>query len=724
MISQARYAYHVVHSRGQQWYPAGPVTQNESLEDATTYVAQFDVAFIPDIAVGLPVEIILVEQLTNYRIKQFTGQINAISATSYPNQVSVTCAGPLAKLRRTANRNQDMSGLDEEDAVHTVLDKCRIEYAKHDVRGSSYTLGQEVPVIWEQGQSAAEFLNELNRVFGFALIELGNGRVVRFRYDLAPDEDRIVREFHRDNSNIYYGGERDIGDIDSIQNVWDVTGAAYDCKGNKKDSDCTCTPFAHGEAEHALLGNNVFTGASSFSSDIIQSHGLAARVAARMMEFYNRVPDLVYIETVNDPTILCGMIIGVEDRAYGMNLRAGRRHPYVITQIDRDGDMMRLSCVGGRHGRIGRIEHGIDKECTELATIDSEFDNLDAIDPPEIPPTPLPEPPALEVPDDFPSIEELDLAPLDVPELDDLGLPEIPELGDLTPPPLPLPQPIGEWGDRCAFTEEVPAGEGVNYFSWADQWRISGTMTLTPGVTNPAFIGALASNADGLYGLQIMGDPGATKAAEIWMAFDKARVNLGTEKLDEGVPFTFEVVWTLATKTIEATINQEGGAGELTNSVSYADSTVTDQHEGTTYFDIGPPQNPHTYVDPVLLEWSCEEAGEVPPGATDGCMEAPFEAGVAVDGTKSIRLTGEITFVNHEPVEIGFHGADGDYWLRTGTSLGSDRYAEFGGADTGTEVLDGTPFFIGDRVGYVLCWDATTKTLKASVTMIEEGEAG
>jgi hypothetical protein len=102
-----------------------------------------------------------------------------------------------------------------------------------------------------------------------------------------------------------------------------------------------------------------------------------------MMRWYNRQPDTLTVQSLNDPNVNCGSVIGVKDEAYGIDLTADADEtPYLILTIDRRGDEMTLNCLGGAAGDTGTITSGVEKVCNATST--AAFDTPPAFTPPTI----------------------------------------------------------------------------------------------------------------------------------------------------------------------------------------------------------------------------------------------------------------------------------------------------------------------------------------------------
>lgn len=375
-----------------------PVRIQEQLEQAVTSVAEFGVTLENwTLERNVPVVIDHINQGVvtedGYEMKRlYTGVTNSIAGVSYPNKVAVTCAGVLSKLRFSRQDDLVLTGMTDQEAVQTILTFCGIPFTSGDIKGRSYELGAIKAVFWKKGQSAAEIVQELDRVCGYATIEIGNGRVVRIPYSRVPYDytsDSITKSFRRGQAgSTFYENERDRGGVDQVQNYWRVTGLSWDGEEDEPDEGCHYTIWAEAYAIHPNLGEGVWI-AGDFSSDFIQSEALAKEIASRMCRWYNREPDTIRVRTSNDGTLNVGDVIGVTDSVYGIDLPNAKR--YLILNIARDGDFMTVDGVGGTEGDVDTLTSGIELCCghqQEDGTCDEEGDNPspDESPTPNIPP--------------------------------------------------------------------------------------------------------------------------------------------------------------------------------------------------------------------------------------------------------------------------------------------------------------------------------------------------
>lgn len=379
-----------------------PVRTQEQLEDSVTYVAEFNV--IEETTPLSSNMTLQIDQLNRMLVdddgvqtrRMFTGIINHIEGTSYPNEATVTCTGRLARLRLTRTADLDLTGMTDGEAVMEILDRCGISYDPDDIFDYGYQLGQIEKVVWQKGTPASQMIQELDRVFSMATIEIGTGRVVRIPYSRVPydySNSAIAAEFRRGDANTeFYENNRGRGDIEAIQNYWRVNGLSYQGAENTDAEGCNYTYFAVGQDAHAKLGAGVFIGPNEFSSDIIQSEALAKQIARRMMRWYNREPDTIRIVTLNNIFINVGDVVAVFDPAWGIDLTGTKR--YLVLNISRDGDDMTIDGIGGSAGAAGEIHGGIevccgtqqdDGTCVDEGTDPSEGDVPDPGAPPDSP---------------------------------------------------------------------------------------------------------------------------------------------------------------------------------------------------------------------------------------------------------------------------------------------------------------------------------------------------
>jgi hypothetical protein len=348
-----------------------PVKINESLEDAATYVAEFAVTavnaatYLGQAVTIDQVKLDTVGGVLNMR-RQFTGIISSHSAVGFPHKQTVTCTGRLAKLRkRRQGTDYNLTGKTDIQAVKDLLTLCGISYTSGDIGGWGYQLGQVKPVYWRVGQPAIEVISELDRVFGCATIEIGNGRVVRFPYSKVPEDYasgkygayNVQWRFIAGQDNVFfYNDERNRGSVDDIQNYWRVEGLRWTDNNN-----CERQVIAEAYADHPVYGSGFTAGPETFSSDFIQTEELAKAVAIRLMRWYNRIPDMVRIETANIATITPGDLISVLDPAQSMDLTTEKT--YVVVNVSREGDLMTIEAVGGDPGPTGTVTSKIEVCC-------------------------------------------------------------------------------------------------------------------------------------------------------------------------------------------------------------------------------------------------------------------------------------------------------------------------------------------------------------------------
>jgi hypothetical protein len=376
----------------------------QALEGAVTYVAEFKPTGFQTSILNQGQEITIdtlsfeLNASGNYDFRPvFTGVIDPRNAAAAPNSVTVTAVGNLRKLRKTRQTDYDMTGKTDTQVVKDILTFCGIDFVEANIAGDGYVLGQIVPLKWKKGQSGFEVLSELDTVFGYATIELGDGTVVRFPYSKIPSEysDTIygtsgtIKNYRAGTVGLtFYDDERSLGSMDEIKNHWTVNGVSWTGAEGAADEGCDYQIYAEASAENAMLGTGVYQH-DELSSDFIQSTALAYKIAARLMRTYNRTPDTVRIEGGNDPKVGVGHLIGVRDSAYGMQLPTTQR--YLVTNTVRVGDLMTIDVVGGAPGDEGTITSWVKKCCgtqKEDGTCDETAGDSSGDNTPDIPDIP------------------------------------------------------------------------------------------------------------------------------------------------------------------------------------------------------------------------------------------------------------------------------------------------------------------------------------------------
>lgn len=343
----------------------GDVTQTQQLEAWTTVVTEFQPVGEPTLTPNMPVHIDQVDFINDERIAQFGGFLNIKGGVGQPRNVVLQAQGPMQRLRRVATSDHVLSTFESSVSdgvcVKYVLDQCNVPYDDADIADAEYILGDKVDVIWRKDQPGWAIIRELDQVFGMATLEIGDGRVVRFPYDKAPSSDFAYRTYTKGSDADFFYDERHLWDNDQVQNSWVVTGATW------QTSKCDYTVWARASAANdAFESDTVRVASQPFQSDIIQDEALAREVAKRMMRWYNRQPDVVRIDVLNDPNINPGSVVILVDSTFGIDHSIAA--PYLVLTVDRSGRNMSLNCIGGAAGDEGTVTSGVEKRCNKTTS--------------------------------------------------------------------------------------------------------------------------------------------------------------------------------------------------------------------------------------------------------------------------------------------------------------------------------------------------------------------
>lgn len=501
-----------------------PPRQSEQLQGWNTYVLEFTPYEHMTLHRGDEVKLALTDSLGGERRRQFKGYLDAIEAVSEPWGLRLRAVGTLSRLRRVRTGGAlDLTSMTDGDAVKEVLDFCEVPYSAGDIEDAGYVLGQRKAIKWRNQESGLDMIQRLDEVLGAATIELGTGRVARVFYDLAPRAGAVRRVYRQgENAELFFLA-RDRGGVDQIANAWTVRGVEFKKPGSK---GCTYVPYAKARTDLARLGGGTVA-RQEFSSEIIQDKALAKQVARRLMRWHNREPDAVQIDTLNDPQVTVGCVVGARDSTYGMGLTSTRR--YTVMTIERDGAFMTMQCVGGDAGAVGTINAGYEKTCN--TTVTEEPDTPIGVTPE---PTLGGEPTDLDEISPWPETTPIPVVPLEVPTIDD-------ELD--TDPPAACEPP-------CECAPSVPFADGME----ADATfglKITGVFTLTSAT--PFEIGF--TGADGEYKLVV--DPAFTDRAAEVSGPTGTPATCGESPVAEGVETPFMLCWDANNRSLVGAVGPE-----------------------------------------------------------------------------------------------------------------------------------------------------------------------
>lgn len=384
MTWEERNYYYQVTIDGDQVNYTDDVSQTEGLDQLAT-VVEFELIDEPSPrpAFGDDITVVQIDRSTDVDNAkyQFAGTIREFDGDSATEVLIIRCVGILDDLN-TARITTDLNltGMTDGEAVEAILTASGIPFDHADIADFGYVLGAEVPIYWRIGQTGAALIGAIDDVFGMKTLEVGNGRVVRFRYDLAPDVGDAYRLYTRGTDADVENVHRTYGNRSLRQSYWDVQGASYTC-----GDSCNCQVWANAVGSNPRKRSRVNAGeAPPYQSDIIQDEDLAAWVAERLMRWYNRTPSSVQVTTSNDVSVHPGTVISISDDTYQID--HSTITAYTVLTVERHGDEMTLTCEGGAAGSTGTITTGVNKRCNEtdfdLDLPNIDFDPIDVSFPP------------------------------------------------------------------------------------------------------------------------------------------------------------------------------------------------------------------------------------------------------------------------------------------------------------------------------------------------------
>lgn len=342
-----------------------PVVQNESFE-SQTWVADFQLAARPasEPAEGDTVEIMRIRVADDEGDWQFAGYVQDVETESEPWSMHIRANGELDKfnvLREGTDLN--LTG-DDAGVWMAVADYCGVIYDAADIQNAGFNVAEREALKWKIGTPGWSVIQELDDVLGMRTIEIGHGRVIRFAYDLAPDGSTHHFEYEKGVTATFWKHSRRAGRRSERMNRWKITGVSIDCDDG--DTACTCQVWAKATdtgSRKARRHRRQTVPFQEFSSDFIQSEDAAEAIARRFMRWYNRSPDEISIDVLNDSTARIGHVVKITDSTYGIGASPAKY--YMIWAIDRTGDAMTLHLVGGAEGSEGTVTTGVQKQCNE-----------------------------------------------------------------------------------------------------------------------------------------------------------------------------------------------------------------------------------------------------------------------------------------------------------------------------------------------------------------------
>jgi len=567
VIQEIKYAVFV---NDVQVMVTGDVSITEDMGNLVR-VAEFELAeqpeaYEPDDLVDNDVKIYWLDYDSMTSYVAFSGRVNAVEVESEPWSFLVRSTDQLELLRRVPTFDHNLTGMTDGEAVEAILTDCGVDFDSADIADAGYELGAQIPIKWLKNTPGADFISEINNVFGSILTTIGDNRVVRFFPDYPPvDATGKYRDFEKGVDADWSAHRRQYGDRDSIQNFWQVTGASWDCG---PDDECTCQPWANAIDGNAQLGGRrIRTTPGSVSSDLIQDEALAEYVARRQMRLFNRFPDIATVEAINDPNVHPGTKIGLIDHTFGINTHALRLG--TVSSANHTGAGMSLTVICGDPGEEGTVTHGVEKVCNDTHTdvdVPGDFD-----------------PPDFDVPDidtgldfDIPDFN-FDFPILVIGGTED---PEPPVEGELIGADLDLwieVYPVLGKSPGLLYTDEF--GGGYHSSREIDpnvDWQISAVMQFEGDPTD-CHIGICRVVGPGPISLVGVRELLITQPNEWYVQTnDGYAYDTFSEPFDSGVDILVDLVWNQATQTLSGTLTQG-------DHIEFLDCPDTTTPDATTY---------------------------------------------------------------------------------------------------------------------------------------------
>lgn len=364
MLTDRRY-YIEVLLRGIAVRVTEPPSVSESLDGFGT-VAEFNLAdFVtPPPTDGDSVRIRRVKLSNGTYQDLFGGYVIGRATNSEPYDMSVRAVDELYKFDAVRTTNDlDLTGMTDKQVWTTIADVCDVIYDPDDICDTGYELGERAAVYWKVDSTGASLIQELDEVLGCKTMTVGNGRVIRFPYELVADEDLASYAYEKGVSNDLRGLKETTASTAQVQSLWRVTSTDFKCGSGDK---CSCVVWAKAVDETTLPKKGkkrTLNPKSELSSALIQDEAIAEQVVRRMMRWYNRTPLLLNIQAEMIPSIHPGTIITVIDPTYGIDHPSPE--PYFITNVEKQGLDMTITALGGPAGSEGTVTHGVEMQCNK-----------------------------------------------------------------------------------------------------------------------------------------------------------------------------------------------------------------------------------------------------------------------------------------------------------------------------------------------------------------------
>lgn len=357
--------WHRLKRNGTEIVPTGGISTSESLSSLTT-TSTIAPAARPSLSANDEIKIEWIDLELGITRVQFFGTIADVDTESEPQATTVPAQGPLANLRferRSGSGDLNLTGMTDTEVIQAVLTYCEIDFDSGDIHGAGYVLGERADLFWRVGEPGSDIVGELDDVLGYKTFEIGEGRIIRRYYDLAPTTATgVYRTYTKGRSRDLWSLHRRLGRPDAIQNSFLVKGVTVDCG---PDDSCQCTPWAKARDVNPHTGSRrQRVPIREYQSDIIQDEGIARWKARQLMRNGNRLLKEFAIGALNDVNIHQTTKLKIIDSTPLVDCGSGCYG--TVTAVERTGPEMAVTMVGGDPGEEGTITSSVEMICNDV----------------------------------------------------------------------------------------------------------------------------------------------------------------------------------------------------------------------------------------------------------------------------------------------------------------------------------------------------------------------